>query len=70
MMITLMIIMMVKNNNTDENGDHGNNDDHSMMIFQMIFFGESLTKNLTFCYLFIYMCMGPDMPCLLFFLFQ
>ena len=47
MMITLMIIMMVKNNNTDENGDNGNNDDYSMMIFQIIFFGESLMKNLT-----------------------
>ena len=56
MMITLMIIMMVINNNIDENGDNGiNDDDHSMLIFQVIFFGESLMKNLTFCfYWYIY----------------
>ena len=71
MMITLMIIMMVINNNIDKNGDNGiNDDDHSMLIFQVIFFGESLMKNLTFCYLLIYICMGPDLPCLLLFLFR
>ena len=70
MMITLMIIMMVINNNIDENGDNGIDDDHSMLIFQVIFFGESLMKNLTFSYLLIYICMGPDLPCLLLFLFR
>ena len=63
--------MMVINDNTDENDDNGNNDDHySMLIFQMIFFGESLMKKLTFCCLYIYICAWALIYLAYYFLFR